>query len=160
MIAGFGLVALVDLATGWNIDWRIVLAVAAVVLGGLVAAGAATGHSVGSVVALGLGVLAVLAVAIAVRVPIFAGIGDRVAHPVAFASVGTRYEHGIGNLDVDLQDVRFPVGKTHVKATLGIGDLLVRVPEDVTLVVDGHAGVGEVKLFGKTTDGTGACTTA
>jgi len=57
-------------------------------LGGLVAAGAATGHSVGSVVVLGLGVLGVLAVALAVRVPIFAGMGDRVEHPVVFASVG------------------------------------------------------------------------
>ena len=71
----------------------------------------------------------VLAVALAVRVPIFAGVGDRVAHPVAFASVGTRYKHGIGNFEVDLHDVRFPVGETHVKATLGIGDLVVRVPE-------------------------------
>ena len=153
LITGLGLVALVDSATGANIDWRIVLAVAAVILGGLVAAGAATGHSVGSVIVLGLGVLAVLAVAIAVRVPIFAGVGDRVAHPVAFASISQRYEHGIGNLEIDLQDVAFPVGKTHVKATLGIGDLLVRVPENVTLVVDGHAGAGKVTLLGQTDDG-------
>ena len=103
---------------------------------------------------LGLAVLAVLAVAVAVRVPIFAGVGDRVAHPEAFASVGTRYEHGIGNLEVDLQDVRFPVGETHVKATLGIGDLVVRVPENVTVQVDARAGAGEVSLFGRTNDGT------
>jgi predicted membrane protein len=96
----------------------------------------------------------VLAIALVVRVPIFAGIGDRIAHPVAFASVGTRYEHGIGNLEVDLQDVSFPAGKTHVKATLGIGDLLVRVPKNVTLVVDAHAGTGKVNLLGRTDDGT------
>ncbi len=154
LISGLGLVALVDLSTGASIDWRIVLAVAAVVLGALVAAGAATGHSVGSVVLLGLAVLGVLAVALAVRVPIFAGVGDRVAHPVAFASVGTRYEQGIGNLEVDLQDVPFPVGETHLKATLGIGDLVVRVPESVTVHVDARAGAGEVNLFGKTHDGT------
>jgi hypothetical protein len=154
LIAGLGLVALVDVATGWSIDWRIVLALAAVVLGGLVAAGAATGHSVGSVVVLGLAVLAALAVALAVRVPIFAGVGDRVAHPQAFTSVGARYEQGIGNLDVNLQDVRFPVAETHVKATLGIGDLVVRVPENVTVDVDARAGAGEVKLFGRTHDGT------
>ena len=82
------------------------------ILGGIVAAGAATNRSVGSVVALGLMVLAVLAVAVVVRVPIFAGIGDRVAHPVAFASVGTKYEHGIGNLNLELQDVRVPGGET------------------------------------------------
>ena len=154
LISGLGLVALIDVATGADIDWRIVLAVAAVMLGALIAAGAATGHSVGSVVVLGLGVLAVLAVAIAVRVPIFAGVGDRVAHPVAFASVGTRYKHGIGNFDVDLQDVRFPVGQTDVNTTLGIGDLVVRVPENVTVKIDARAGAGQVTLFGDTTDGT------
>jgi phage shock protein PspC (stress-responsive transcriptional regulator) len=153
LIAGIGLVTLVDIATGASIDWRIVLAVAAVVLGGLIAAGAATGYRVGAVVALGLVVLALLAVALAARVPIFAGIGDRAAHPVAFASVGARYEQGIGNLDVELQDVRFPVGETHVKATLGIGDLVVRVPQNVTVEVDARAGAGEVNLFGTTHDG-------
>lgn len=153
LIASIGLVALLDVATGASIDWRIVLAVAAVVLGGLIAAGAATGHRVGSVVLLGLVVLGALAVAIAARVPIFAGIGDRVAHPVAFASVGARYEQGIGNLDVELQDVRFPLGETHVKATLGIGDLVVRVPRNVTVKVDARASAGEVNLFGTTHDG-------
>jgi phage shock protein PspC (stress-responsive transcriptional regulator)/predicted membrane protein len=153
LIAGIGLVALVEVATGVTIDWRIVLAVAAVVLGGLIAAGAATGHRVGSVVLLGLAVLGVLAVALAVRVPIFAGIGDRVAHPVAFASVDTRYEQGIGNLELDLQDVQFPVGETHVKATLGIGDLVVHVPDNVTVQVDARASAGEVSLFGTTHNG-------
>jgi phage shock protein PspC (stress-responsive transcriptional regulator) len=154
LIAGLGLVALIDVATGANIDWRIVLAVAAVVLGGLVAAGAATGHSVGSVIFLGLAVLAALAVALVVRVPIFAGVGDRVAHPVAYASVGGSYKQGVGNLDVNLQDVRFPGGETHVKATLGIGDLVVRVPENVTVKVDARAGTGQVILFGRSDDGT------
>jgi len=154
LISGLGIVALVDVGTGASVDWRIVLAIAAVALGGLVAAGAATGHSVGSVVVLGLAVLGVLAVALAVRVPIFAGVGDRSAHPEAFASVGTRYEHGIGNFEVGLQDVRFPVGETRVKATLGIGNLVVRVPENVTVQVDARAGAGEVSLFGRTTDGT------
>ena len=153
LISGLGLVALVEIATGAAVDWRIVFAVAAVILGGLVAAGAATGHSVGSVIGLGIVTLALLAVALVVRVPIFAGVGDRVAHPIAFASVGETYQQGIGNLDVDLQDVQFPVGETHVKATLGVGDLVVRVPEDVTVQVDAHAGTGEVTVFGRTSDG-------
>lgn len=154
LIGGLGIVALVDVATGANVDWRIVLACAAVILGGIVAAGAATSRRVGSVVALGLMVLAVLAVAVVVRVPIFAGIGDRIAHPVAFTSVGTTYEQGIGNLDLELQDVRFPVGQTEIKTTLGIGDLVVTVPKDVTVKVDAHAGAGQVTLFGHTDDGT------
>jgi phage shock protein PspC (stress-responsive transcriptional regulator) len=154
LIGGLGIVALVDVAAGANVDWRIVLACTAVILGGIVAAGAATNRSVGAVVALGLLVLAMLAVAVVVRVPIFAGIGDRDAHPIAFTSVGTSYEQGIGNLNLELQDVRFPVGQTDVKTTLGIGDLVVTVPQGVTVKVDAHAGAGQVTLFGKTDDGT------
>jgi phage shock protein PspC (stress-responsive transcriptional regulator) len=160
VISGLGLVALVEFATGAAVDWRIVFAVAAVILGGLVAAGAATGHSVGSVIGLGFVMLALLAVAVVVRVPIFAGVGDRVAHPVAFTSVGSKYQQGIGNLAVDLQDVQFPAGTTHVKATLGVGDLTVRVPENVTVRVDARAAAGEVNLFGKSTDGTSVHETA
>jgi predicted membrane protein len=73
---------------------------------------------------------------------------------VAFASVGSKYQQGIGNLDVDLQDVQFPPGQTHVKATLGVGDLVIRVPENVTVKVDARAAAGEVNLFGRSTDGT------
>jgi phage shock protein PspC (stress-responsive transcriptional regulator) len=154
LIAGLGIVGLIDLATGAHIDWRIVLAAAAVVLGGVVAASAATGHAVGSVIALALGVLAVLALAAAVRVPLLAGIGDRVAHPATLAALDSRYEQGIGNLDVQLGDVQFPVGVTHVKATLGIGELVVHVPRSVTVEVDARASGGSINVFGKTEDGT------
>jgi phage shock protein PspC (stress-responsive transcriptional regulator) len=155
LISGLGIVALVEIATGADVDWRIVFAVAAVILGGLVAAGAATGHSVGSVIALGVVMLGLLAVALVVRVPIFAGVGDRISHPVAFTSVGSKYQQGIGNLDVDLQDVRFPVGAKHVKVQLGVGDLIVRVPDDITVEVDARAGAGQVTLFGQADDGRG-----
>jgi phage shock protein PspC (stress-responsive transcriptional regulator) len=153
LIAGLGLVGLVDLATGWTLDWRIVFAAAAVALGAIVAAGAVTGYRVGSVVALGIVVLAALALALVVRVPLFAGVGDRVEHPASIDALDSTYKQGIGNLDVQLGDVAFPVGTTHVKATLGIGDLVVHVPRSVTVVVHGRASAGEVKLFGDTHDG-------
>jgi hypothetical protein len=153
LIAGLGIVGLLDVATGANIDWRIVLAVAAVVLGALVAAGAATGHGVGAVVVLALAVLAAFAIAAAVRVPLFAGIGDRLVRPATIASVDSRYKLGIGNLEVDLSGVRFPVGETHVRSTLGIGDLVVDVPNDVTVEVAARASAGEVNVFGRTANG-------
>src|SRR5947207_733942 len=76
-----GTVALVDLLGAWNADWRIVLGALVVATGGLVAAGAATGRSVASVIGLGLLLAALLVVAVAIRVPLFVGIGDRVEHP-------------------------------------------------------------------------------
>jgi phage shock protein PspC (stress-responsive transcriptional regulator) len=153
LIAGLGIVGIVDIATDWSLDWRIVFAAAAVALGAIVAAGAVTGYRVGSVVALGIVVLAALALALVIRVPLFAGIGDRTEHPATFSALNTSYKQGIGNLDVQLGDVAFPVGTTHVKATLGIGDLVVHVPRSVTVEVQGRASAGEVNLFGDTHDG-------
>jgi phage shock protein PspC (stress-responsive transcriptional regulator)/predicted membrane protein len=153
LIAGLGIVGLVDLATGWTLDWRIVFAAAAVALGAIVAAGAVTGYRVGSVIALGLVVLVALVLAIMIRVPLLSGIGDRIEHPASIEALDTTYKQGIGNLDVQLGDVTFPVGETHVKATLGIGDLVVHVPRSVTVIVHGRASAGEVDLFGDTHDG-------
>jgi predicted membrane protein len=93
-------------------------------------------------------------VSLIVRVPLFAGVGDRVVHPATLTNVHDRYTLGIGNLDVNLSEVRFPVGETHVKATLGVGDLTVRVPENVTVEVDARASTGQVSIFGHSNDGT------
>jgi phage shock protein PspC (stress-responsive transcriptional regulator) len=160
LIGAFGVVAIVDLSSGSSIDWRFVFAASAVAVGGLVAAGVATGQRVGSVIALGFVILIALAVSLAVRVPIFAGVGDRAIHPTSFTALDDRYKLGIGDLNVDLSSLQLPAGKTHVKATLGVGDLTIRVPEDVTVEVDGRAGAGEVVLFGKHTDGTSVHETA
>jgi phage shock protein PspC (stress-responsive transcriptional regulator) len=154
LFAVVGLIAVFDLTGVWNVDWRIVLGAMVVVTGSLVVAGATTGRAVGAVVVLGVALLAALAVALAVRVPLFAGVGDRVAHPESIAALDSKYELGIGDFEVDLSDVPLPVGRTHVKTTLGIGDLTVRVPRDARVVVDTHASAGEVSVFGESIDGT------
>ena len=41
-----------------------------------------------------------------------------------------------------------------MKATLGIGNLIVRVPQDVTVEVDGRASAGDVRLLGHEDNGT------
>jgi phage shock protein PspC (stress-responsive transcriptional regulator) len=154
MFAAIGGVAILDLTGVWNVDWRIVLGAMVVGTGALVAAGAATGRAVGAIVVLGLALLAALALALVVRVPLFAGVGDRVAHPSSLVALERTYELGIGDFTVNLADVPVPAGETHVKTTLGIGDLKVHVPYGVKVVVDAHAGAGEVTVFGHTADGT------
>jgi predicted membrane protein len=106
------------------------------------------------VVVLGLGVLAALALALAIRVPVFAGVGDRLEEPATAAALDATYTHGIGNLELDLSGVALPAGSTHVKTTLGIGDLVVHVPANATVDVNGRASAGEVTLFGRRENGT------
>jgi len=154
LIGGLGIVGLLEATDAVSVDWRIVLAAAAIGIGALVALGTVTGHSVGSVAVLGLAVLAGLALSIAVQVPLFSGIGDQVEHPATLAALHSRYEHGIGNFRVDLQDVAIPAGRTSVKVTLGIGNLTVHVPQSVSVEVDGRASAGDVRLLGREDNGT------
>ena len=154
LFAVIGAIALVEVAGGWNVDWRIVFGALLVATGGLVAAGAATGRSVGGVIGLGLLLGVVLAALVAIRVPVFAGVGDRAEHPASATQLSTKYELGIGDFNVNLADVALPAGETHVKATLGIGDLTVHVPRSVAVEVDGRAGAGEIVIFGHHDNGT------
>ncbi len=154
LIGGLGIVGLLDATDAVSVDWRVVLAAAAIGLGLLVVVGPMTGHAVGWVAVLGIVVLAALALTLTVRVPVFSGIGDKIEHPSTAAAIHSRYEHGIGDFRLDLQDVTLPVGRTSVKVTLGIGNLIVRVPDAVTVEVDGRASAGDVRLLGHQDNGT------
>jgi phage shock protein PspC (stress-responsive transcriptional regulator) len=99
-------------------------------------------------------VVAVAGVLLAVRVPVFAGIGSR-----TYTDVHSKYTLGIGRLDVDLSDARLPRGQTFVKATVGIGDLRLEVPENATVELDAHVQAGRVDALGRHDDGTHVHTT-
>ena len=154
LLVVIGVIALLDAGGVWNADWRFVLGGMVVGCGALVAAGEVTGRKVGSVIGLALLLVAALAVSLAVRVPLFAGIGDRVEHPTSVATLDSKYELGIGDFNVNLADVPLAPGETHVKTTLGIGDLTVHVPAGVAVEVDGRASAGQVVIFGHIDDGT------
>ena len=98
--------------------------------------------------------LAVLALVLAVSIPYSAGFGDRTEQPSVPADIQRNYELGIGRLTIDLRRVRLPVGVTRTNATLGIGDLIVRVPRNATVRVDGRVQAGELNLLGHNDSGT------
>jgi phage shock protein PspC (stress-responsive transcriptional regulator) len=106
----------------------------------------------GSVV--GLVAFFLAAVVLAVRVPLFAGVGQRVDRPVAAADVHSKYELGIGDLVLNFADVSLPRGQTFVKATVGIGDLKVIVPTNASVDVVGRVQAGKVELLGVNENGT------
>ena len=62
----------------------------------------------------------------------------------------------MGELDLDLGAVTLPAGTTPVDASVGIGSLVITVPEDVALEIDAQAGVGEVNVLGERDDGVDA----
>lgn len=147
-------VALLAVGTVWLLDRTDVLAVSyASVFGvALIAAGAAVAvvpaTDRGAVVGLGLTlfVAAVLALVPWTRFDptvVRHGVGEVTVRPASVAALDDRYEHGIGQLTVDLRDVDPTTGAATV-IRLGIGELDIRVPDDATVRFVGNVGLGEV----------------
>ena len=153
-VAGvLGLLAVLDV---YEINLELALAVAVAIVGAAIAVGAFVGYRVGALVPLGLLLLGGFAIAAALPVSLSTGIGDKIDRPADAAVLQRSYEYGIGDYELDLTDVSLSRGVTRVDVSLGIGSLVVAVPDDVAVDVDAHAGAGEVTVFGSRDDGVGA----
>ncbi len=151
-IAGLlGLLAVLDV---YEVDVAVALAVAVAIVGAAIAVGASTGRRVGALVFLGLALLASFGVAAATPVSVTSGIGEKLERPVAATELEKSYELGIGELAVDLSSVELRSGTTEVDVRVGIGDVIVTVPDDVTLEIDARAAIGEVDVLGDHDEGT------
>jgi phage shock protein PspC (stress-responsive transcriptional regulator) len=72
------------------------------------------------------------------------GVGDRTHRPESIAEVRDSYELGVGRLEVDLRDVRFPAGDTPLRVRAGVGEVVLLVPEEVCVALDSRIGGGYV----------------
>jgi phage shock protein PspC (stress-responsive transcriptional regulator) len=83
--------------------------------------------------------------------------------PTDLASVRDSYAFGVGSIVLDLSAIDAgelaAAGTTRISVELGVGDLLVVLPEDVTVVVSVALGVGQVDLAGRTSGGLGVSVT-
>jgi phage shock protein PspC (stress-responsive transcriptional regulator) len=87
------------------------------------------------------------------RVHVENGIGDQTYHVSSVSDLRSSYELGIGDLRLDLGDLKVPVGETHVTGRVDVGRLLVVVPPNVALRVRADADFGTVDLLGSSSDG-------
>jgi phage shock protein PspC (stress-responsive transcriptional regulator) len=107
--------------------------------------------TIGSLVALVLVAAAIFAAVVHVHVG--RGVGDRSYTVAGLQDLRQNYRLGIGTLRLDLSDVRFPAGETHVGARVDVGELDVIVPSGVSLQVHGDAQFGQVDVLGSMVDG-------
>ena len=154
LVAGF--FGLLDVLDVYDVDVSVLLAASVAVVGAGVVAGFQLGRRVGGLLVLGLVLLAAFGIAASTPVTFSSGIGDRNEHPLTASSIDREYELGIGDFTLDLADADLPAGTTRVEARLGIGELVVIVPADATVVVDAHTGLGRVDALGQEDDGAGA----
>ncbi|MGZ8686995.1 MAG: PspC domain-containing protein [Gaiellaceae bacterium] len=156
LLAAAGLLGLLAVLDVYDVEVAVALAGALALVGAAVAVGALTGRRVGGLVVLGLVLLPAFGLAASTPVSFSSGVGGRVERPLAATALQDSYELGIGDFTVDLADVALPPGTTNVEVKLGIGEVVVTVPEDVALEIDARAGVGDVTVLGEHDDGPGA----
>jgi phage shock protein PspC (stress-responsive transcriptional regulator) len=155
LLAAAGALALLD-AVGVDVRWDVALAVGAIGTGIAVVAGVALRRRTGGLVVVGL-LLAALAVTLsAVDVRLEGPIGSRVYTPFETSDLKRDYDMSIGDLELDLSNAVLAAGDTEVDANVGIGELLVTVPDDVAVDVDASASAGEVTVFGRSESGVDA----
>jgi phage shock protein PspC (stress-responsive transcriptional regulator)/predicted membrane protein len=87
------------------------------------------------------------------------GIGERHYAPTTAGELQRDYTLGIGDLKLDLSDLRLPPGQTRLKARVGLGELRVTVPRNVRLKIDGVTRYGDVDVLGRHDDGRDAAIT-
>jgi phage shock protein PspC (stress-responsive transcriptional regulator) len=85
-----------------------------------------------------------VAVIAAAHVDLHGGMGERTYRPHTLGEVRDGYQLGAGRLEVDLRGVTFPPGNTQLHVRLGMGELIVLVPDDVCVATSAHIGGGYV----------------
>jgi predicted membrane protein len=149
-----GLIALFDIVDHGRVPFAAYVAAALATVGAGLLIGTWYGRS-RSLIVLGLVLSAVLLADSAVGdVGSFRGsAGDISWTPTSLSDLSDRYEHSLGNADLDLRQLNFDGQDRQVTAQLNAGNLTVTVPPLVDVVVHAKVNVGNTDIFGSTWDG-------
>jgi hypothetical protein len=158
VVVVIGVAAFLQAAGVSDVPWKAVLPGSLIAVGlGLVIAGQRSESGQGGLIAIGIVLTFLLAGASAVDIPLEGGVGERIETPVSLSEVKSEYRLAVGQLTLDLTSVSVPVTGTArtVRARVGVGQLIVELPSDQLAVVRGHAGMGQVTIFGQSDEGFG-----
>lgn len=152
---------LVLLGIGWlfealdiaDVPWDVLLPLTLIALGGVVVVNGRSGRSQGGLITLGVVLAVVLTVGSAIDVPLNGGVGDRSYRPSNLSELQSDYGLAIGRLELDLRDIDIPkegldASPQVVHVHLGIGQIVIHVPDGALIAVRAHAELGQVIVFG------------
>lgn len=94
-------------------------------------------------------VIAVVSITLSSGSSLKGGVGNRDVVPSSLQTVQNHYRLGVGNLDVDLSDLRFPPKGRTITMTVGVGQLTVVVPTGTDVTVDANVGIGNANVLGQ-----------
>lgn len=156
-------VVLIAVGVAWLLDttdivtlrWATVLPAALLIVGVSLLATARRGAH-GGLVAIGI-VLSVLVVLglVGPPVPTLGAVGERDLRPPTAGQVDPEYGLAVGTLTIDLTDVALESGTTRIEAGVGVGELVLHLPEDAAVQVQARSGMGEVEVLGESQGGIG-----
>jgi cell wall-active antibiotic response 4TMS protein YvqF len=161
LVAG---ILLIVFGVGWLLEllgvdgfpWDVLVPGALILVGGALLVVAERGGSQAGLITIGVVLLVLLVLGSAVDVPFGGGVGARTERPASMAAIGDEYRLGVGELTLDLTHIadlqpQEPLRAIH--ARVGVGHLLVIVPEGTPVHATASAGLGQVQIFN--TEGSG-----
>ena len=83
------------------------------------------------------------------------GVGERVVELTDLGDLEENYNLAMGNLTIDLRDVSSFDTIESFTASVGMGELRIRLPEGAQVSVTASAGAGQLQLLGRNADGLG-----
>jgi predicted membrane protein len=83
------------------------------------------------------------------------GVGDRTVTIQSIDDIQADYNWAMGVLVIDLRNIDDLQGAVPVNASVGMGELVVRVPEDSEFAVEAMVGAGEIEILERVVDGVG-----
>lgn len=99
---------------------------------------------------------AALVVTSAVDIPLSGPVGDRTWTPATIADVDNLYELSVGEGTLDLTALSLGADdRLEVAARVGVGHLVIQVPDGVALEIDAEASGGDVVVLGQSNSGLG-----
>jgi xanthine/uracil/vitamin C permease (AzgA family) len=139
---------------GVEVPWHVALPAALIAIGVALIASCRRRHH-GGLVVIGVIITIVLAITAGGHVSMEGGAGERTDRPVTLEELRPSYRMAFGTLTVDLRGISLPPGTTSLEASVGMGTLVVYLPKDAGVRVEGHAGMGTVELLGRNRSGIG-----
>ena len=140
-----------------DVPWDLLLPVMLIGIGGVLVVSVRSNAAQGGLIAAGVVVTVLLLIGTAIDLPLGGGVGDRTLRPTG-ARIEPEVERAIGTLTLDLTVVDFDAigAPLDIRAHVGIGRLVVLVPQGAPVQVDAHAGLGSVQVDGRQARGLGA----
>jgi predicted membrane protein len=154
----FGVGWLLEVLDVIDFPWDLLLPIALVLVGVALVVASRSGARPGGLIAVGIVLTGVMVIGSAIDFPLGGGVGERLERPTTVADLRDEYVLGIGQLTVDLTDLSAGAlgADARTRVRVGIGQLVVIVPEELAVLVFARATVGNVRVFEDEEGGFGA----